>query len=279
MSDQYADQDRDTEFQDEDGEVPEMFRGKEDHEPQFLMHLESVAMDMESVPEDVVEKAPIWLVTFGDVTALMLAFFVMLFSMSHLQSEEWDAIISILATREQPVSEGDPRPVGERTVSRIDLVAALPVGYLERILREKLAAEPELSNIRITGLDEQIVLSLFTDDIFGGDATTLSPRGERVISRLSVVFRQFGNSMLIRGHTDPDPPPRSLGFDDNWDLSLARALTVARALNEAGYGGNFTVLGLGDSAYRHLDRNYSEPRRYQLARRVDIVILPEASGQ
>lgn|GEM_PF-504107 len=278
MSDQYGDRAGNSN-ENGDDEIPEMFRGKEEHDSEALMHLESVALDIADIPEDVVEKAPIWLITFGDVTALMLAFFVMLFSMSHLQSEEWDAIISIMATREEPVTEGDPRPVGERTISRIDLVAALPVGYLERILREKLAAEPDLADIPITGLDEQIVLSLFTDELFGGDATTLSARGERVISRLSVVFRQFGNTMLIRGHTDPDPPPRDLGFESNWDLSLARALTVARGLSEAGYIGDFTVLGLGDSAYRHIDREIPEPRRYQMARRVDIVILPEASGQ
>ena len=40
----------------------------------------------------------IWLVTFADVIALLLAFFVMLFSMSNIKTEPWNVIISQISS-------------------------------------------------------------------------------------------------------------------------------------------------------------------------------------
>ena len=43
-----------------------------------------------------------WLVTFADVIALLLAFFVMLFSMSNIKTETWNVIISQISSSETP---------------------------------------------------------------------------------------------------------------------------------------------------------------------------------
>ena len=249
------------------------------HPPEASMHLESGVLDDDLPEEEVLIKSPIWLITFGDVSALMLAFFVMLFSMSHLQSEKWDSIISVMATRDEPRVEGKPKPVGERAVTRVSLVPAFPTGYLQRILEEKLAGDPILSSIRMTGLDDQLVLSLPADRIFSDGVSTMGDQGRRALSRLATVFKQFGNRLDIRGHTDPNPPPTGSGFASNWDLSLARALSVARGLSDAGYSEDVTVLALADAQYSHIDRDIPEAERFRLASRVDIVIVPEARGQ
>ncbi len=260
--------------------APTPFQGApENRERETLGHLHAALLDDDLLPEDQVEKSPIWLVTFGDVTALMLAFFVMLYSMSHLQSEKWEAIISILATSDELKVEGEPRPTGDRTMTRIDLVSAFPTGYLQRILQQKFAEDPLLATIRMTGLEEQLVLSLPSDRFFRDAGVEMSEEGTRALRRLAIVFGQFGNRMDIRGHTDPSPPQSGSGYRDNWDLSLGRALAVAKALNGSGYPGDFTVIGQGDSTYRHIDRGIPEAERLALARRIDIVIVPEARGQ
>lgn len=230
-------------------------------------------------PEDRLEKAPIWLVSFGDVTALMLAFFVMLYAMSHLQSERWDAVISVLATRERPVAEGEPRPIGERTTTRISLIDAFPTGYLQRILEEKLSGDALLADIRMTGLEDQLVLSLPAARFFDGGGAVPSEEGRRALGRLATVFGQFGNRIDIRGHSAPELPGPGTPFESATELSLARALAVAKLLAASGYAGNPTVMGLGASEFRHIDPELSEARRFELARRVDLVIVPEARGQ
>lgn len=248
-------------------------------EPEVMGHIHTSLLEQDELPEEVIEKSPAWLVTFGDVTALMLAFFVMLYSMSELQSEKWDTVISVLATRDDPTAEGQPRPVGERTITRIDLVSAFPTGYLQRILETKLAEDPLLKTIRMTGLEDQLVLSLPTDTFFTGTGAQIDPQAVPALRRLGVVFGQFGNRLDIKGHTDPTAPPPSSDYPNNWSLSLGRALAVAQTLKKAGYPGEFTVLGLADSNYRFIDQNIPEQERYALARRVDIVIVPEARGQ
>lgn len=271
-----------SEFRDDGAPAPYADR----EEPAFRLEGEEESSDSmgavledEGIPEDVVEKAPIWLITFGDVTALMLAFFVMLYSMSHLQSEKWDAVISILATRDDPVKPGEPTPVGERTVIRLDLVPAHSTGYLKRIMEQKLVEDPVLSELQMTLLQDQLILSLPISRYFLADGVTLNPLGEQVISGLSRIFRLFGNRLDIRGHTHPTPPVGGSPYGDNWALSLARALSVAKQLNAVGFNGDLTVLGLADSGYRHISRDFPEARRFDLAQRVDIVIVPEARGQ
>ena len=123
------------------------------------------------------------------------------------------------------------------------------------------------------------MLSLPTDTFFTGTGAQIDPQAMPALQRLGVVFGQFGNRLDIKGNTDPSAPPRDSAYPDNWSLSLGRALAVAQALNKAGYPGEFTVLGLGDSNYRFIDQNIPEQQRYALARRVDIVIVPEARGQ
>lgn len=250
-----------------------MLEAAAEGEIEVEMALHSDVLDDDPPQEEEVERAPIWLVTFGDATALMLAFFVMLYSMSHLQSEKWDQIVSLIATRQEPVKDGEPKPVGERTIVRVTLVPAFETGYLQRILEEKLERDPALSDIRITGLDDQLVLSLPSETLFPSDSAVLNEAGNRVLSRLAVIFRQFGNRMDIRGHTPPD------GSIDGWARSLGRAVSVAQALEADGISGEFTVFGLADSGYRAIDPSIPEARRLALSDRVDIVILPEARGQ
>ncbi len=43
-----------------------------------------------------------WLITFADLAILVLAFFVLMFSMSTVRKEHWDAMVSSLAASLHP---------------------------------------------------------------------------------------------------------------------------------------------------------------------------------
>lgn len=228
--------------------------------------------------DDEVDRSPVWLVSFGDVTALMLTFFVMLFSMSHLKSERWDDIISLINTSLKPKEIERPLPTSERNVATIDILGGLSTDYLKRILSEKLERDEILSKSRVTGLQEQVVVSIPTDALFRPGSASLSEGAEEALKRMAGVMSQIGNHVDIVGHTDPEPI-RNGAFRSNWELSLARALRVAEVIRISGYQGGFSAVGMGDSRYRRLDTRLSEEERYALARRVDIVFRAEAGGQ
>ncbi|WP_259783165.1 OmpA/MotB family protein [Aestuariispira ectoiniformans] len=228
--------------------------------------------------EDDVEKAPPWLISFGDVTALMLTFFVMLFAMSQVNSEKWDAVISVISTRTKIDTNLKPNPNAEKNISSVEMLPALPPEYLSGILKEKLADDPVLSKAKVSLMDERVIISLPSRTLFLPESSLMTQSAERSLFRLAGVLNKFGNQIVIEGHTDPSPV-KTGAFSSNWELSLARALAVSQYLKQAGYPYDLTAMGEGSGKYRFLNSALSEERRYELARRVDIVIYADAGGQ
>lgn len=225
-----------------------------------------------------VEPAPIWLVTFGDTTALMLTFFVMLFSMSQIQSEKWDALLEQFYLRDRNIPVEKAPSNADQSIATVDLRPALPTDYLDRIVREAVSRDPVLGQSTVTRLSDRVVISLPAADLFSDGSDTLTPLARESVFRLGVFLAQIGNQVEVLGHTDPLSPLRR-GFVSTWSLSLARATSVARELARSGYGRTLEIMGLGDAQFRHLDAALSEAQRVRRANRVDIVIHQQAEAQ
>jgi len=215
----------------------------------------------------------VWLITFADISALLLAFFVMIFSMSTLELDKWEAVISRLTRGDPTTVQLRPAPVSTTSVPTVDLPPALPLGYLAEVLDEKLREDALSGRVNIHRLDKMIVVSLPTELLFLPGKATLTPQAQEALFRVSSALSQIGNQIDIQGHTAP-PADDSSGADWKWRLSLERAAAVADELRRIGYQGNPAVLGLADSRYRFLDPDISEKKRLELARRVDLVIHP-----
>lgn len=231
------------------------------------------------IERDKIEPSPPWLVSMGDVTALMLTFFVMLFSMSEIKSEKYDAVISLISTSTKPDRPVKPQPVSELNIDTTSVLSSLSTDYLIQIFKKKLEAEPSLVDAPVTALPDKMIISLSSDRLFAPDSADLIAGAQTMITAMGGVLAQVGNQVEIVGHTDPLPPRAGGFYPTNWELSLARSVTVANALAQAGYPGRMVTLGMADSRFRHLDRDIPEEQRYELARRIDIVILSEAGGQ
>ena len=126
---------------------------------------------------------------------------------------------------------------------------------------------------------DQMIISLPSDALFAPGSADLDDGARSMITAMSGVLAQVGNQVEIVGHTDPEPPQAGGQYQTNWELSLAQSISFANALSRSGYPGRMVTLGMADSRFKHLDRDIPEERRYELARRIDIVILSEAGGQ
>lgn len=213
-----------------------------------------------------------WLVTFADLTALMLAFFVLIFSMSSLDKEKWQTVVSRLAAPIPQEKLTDPLTVSPQSIETVDVPPALPLGYLGRLLKEKLAGDAVLRQAIVVPRANRIFVSLSSDALFASGESRLTPAAREALHRLSGVFETIGNQIDIYGHTPPGPEGR--GDGGHWVLSLQRAVAVADELKRIGFERNITMLGLGDSRYKYLHPDLSGARRDRLAQRVDIVIHP-----
>jgi chemotaxis protein MotB len=217
-------------------------------------------------------KTPIWLITFGDVVALLLTFFVMLFATTKIPSEKWESIAGTMSDSLQfPQAGRAPNPQTDQSIAVVTLEEALPIEYLTGILSEHLGQDEILNKAIVRQRDGRVVISLFGAALFDPGGSTLNEAARDAVHRLGGVLANIGNQLEIYGHADPTLE-EGIDFESNWTLSLTRASTVAKALSAAGYQRNIVFLGLGDSRYSHLNPALSELRRSELARRVDIVI-------
>ena len=219
------------------------------------------------------DPAPLWLLSFGDVTALLLTFFVLLFSMSTLQSEKWEVVISQLNSSKQSFKQLKPMPNAVNNVSTVELVPALPLGYLGEGLEEKLQADPVLARAIIHRLKDKIVVSLPFDLLFAAGEVTLTDVAKEALFRMGGVIATLGNQIDIEGHSAPQEDENGI-FTSAWTMSLARAIAVSNELVRSGYIQNTVILGLGASRFNQIDQRLSYERRSALARRVDIIIHP-----
>jgi chemotaxis protein MotB len=214
-----------------------------------------------------------WVVIFADISALLLAFFVMIFTMSTLEIEKWRRIVSPTTSGDPSTVELRPAPTSSTSMPTVDVPPALPLGYLAQVLDEKLSEEELVGRVTVHRLDKMIVISLPSELIFEPGEATLTASARQALFRVSSALSQIGNQIDIQGYVGPpaDDAPKS-GW--KWRLSMARAIAVADELKRIGYQGNPALMGLGDSRYRYLDSAIPEDKRLVLARRVDLVIYP-----
>jgi chemotaxis protein MotB len=217
---------------------------------------------------------PLWLVTFADLVALLLAFFVMMFATQRVERLPWEALISSLSRSLNPdQSVQKSEPSSRRNVRRLSAKRAVDLGYLEKLLRDQAAVEVPLDAIRIRRREDRLTIELPADSLFATGSDELTRGARDVIFSLAGIFRNIGNRIDVHGHTDPRPV-RGTVHRSNWELSIARAFTVADALRQAGYHRRIAALGFADTRFDEVSRAGALSRAYAAARRVDIVVRP-----
>ena len=221
-------------------------------------------------------QTPAWLLTFTDLTALLLAFFVMLLSMQQLEEETWQAITESLTRQLNPDEEKPVEAVeDDEGVEEVFLTQAANLDYLAALVTEKINDHPLLIRAHLSRLHDRLVLSLPGDLVFDPGQVTISEDGLAAAGALAEVLVLLGNRVEIAGHTDPDPVVTEQ-FPSNWELSLARATAMAAAIRRAGYTGTIAAFGLADSRFEDLSKTFTDAERAILARRVDIIIRQSA---
>lgn len=229
----------------------------------------------DSEQEDIV---PLWLITFTDIMALMLTFFVLLYSMSVPLEEKWEDLTMGL---NQGVSRfQSPKwyqgPVDAVNIERLDFSRALDLRYLESILTKVISDNERLKNIVIIPQPDRVILSLPSDLLFKTGQAEVTTEGKRALFALGGPLSRIRNRIEVIGHADPRPiETQGSVYTTNWSLSLARATNVSGVLENVGYTRTIIVRGLSSSRYDQLPDDIPEQERMSLSRRVDIVIMQD----
>ncbi|MFW5837486.1 MAG: OmpA/MotB family protein [Desulfovibrionaceae bacterium] len=234
--------------------------------------------------DDEEEAGNDWITTFADLCMLLLVFFILLFSMSTLDTEKFSE--SFLSVKKALSGEVDLRSA-QKVIS--EQGAILDQVMMQRQIRE--AQQKVFSDVQFfqttNGLegvigahyeDGVITLRAPSDVLFDSGRVTLKPEGKRVLSLMKGFFAQHVDQIInIRGHSDNVAPGPGSRFKDNWEISAMRAVNVLRFLVEEGMDPDrMTATGLAD--LEPLFPNTSAVNRAK-NRRVEFVLERQVSGK
>jgi chemotaxis protein MotB len=117
---------------------------------------------------------------------------------------------------------------------------------------------------------EGVLISLSERLIFQDGQAELPADAYPVLDMIAAMLRPIDNKVRLVGHTNSIPSSNPL-YPTNWELSLGRALSVAKYLMNAGISADrFMISGSGE--YDPLFPN-DTPGHLSLNARVEIVIV------
>ncbi len=218
---------------------------------------------------------PLWLITFTDVMALMLTFFVLLYAMSKPVEKEWVEVTASLGSHfskeyARPYNKGSQDAV---SIDKIPQSKALDLGYLEGLIT-RLLEQKEIKDVMIFQNTDRLIISLPSELLFKSGSAEVKLEGKKALFAIAGVLSRIKNRLEIVGHTDPAPITSSTArYNTNWRLSLARGANISSVLQELGYSRQMTVRGLSSGRYDDIPETIDQEKRYSMARRVDIVLM------
>ncbi|MEW6413039.1 MAG: flagellar motor protein MotB [Candidatus Zixiibacteriota bacterium] len=212
-----------------------------------------------------------WLLTYADLITLLLAFFIVMYSMSRIDAKRFGKMAEALSG----VLKGGTTVIDNLSEDEIRRGSELmKLGDLQRVQQQiedrfkKLQRAEELQT-EIT--ERGLVVHIMESALFKEGSALLETKAMDVLDIVHEEIAGLPNHIRIEGHTD-DRKINTPVFPSNWELSTARATQVVRYFVE-NYGiaaDKMSALGYGE--FRPIRPNNSIENR-AMNRRVDIVIL------
>ena len=222
------------------------------------------------------QSSSTWLISFADIMALMLTFFVLLFAMSHPKQEEWDDLTQNVRKNfnkfyGQPLRRGHQDTL---SIKKVNFSKALNLTYLKAIVEKLIEQEESLQRLELIELKDSLIISFPQDLLFEAGRAEIKPTANKALFALAGTLVRIKNRIEIVGHADPRPVSGDT-YESNWSLSLDRAIQVAATLENVGYSADVTVRGMASGRYFDLSDEFTEDEKLSLSRRVDIVIMKD----
>jgi chemotaxis protein MotB len=207
-----------------------------------------------------------WLVTFADLITLILVFFVLLFSMSHINSGKFQKLVgsmdkTLASEKTKDVHSKESQGEAQSKMNADDLLAYIKGKLKKNNLDDKIAAKKDSRGVVLV-LQEQI--------LFPTGEASLVPESRPFLNKIGEIIKELPNVIRVEGHTDKRPIRNSY-YPSNWELSTARASSVIQYLSET-YNINssrFVAIGYGDTKPLKISNQEEEMKKN---RRVEIVI-------
>jgi len=164
-----------------------------------------------------IEEDENWLITYADMITLLMAFFVILISMSKPDSKQSEKVTESL---KQAGFIEDADVVKEQD----------PIEVVQEEIQSMIESNNLEQDMSVEKTDKGVQLELSSGSFYEGGSAKFTREAIPVLKKVADILQDFdfdAYKIQVEGHTD-DVPMKSEMFPSNWELSSARAANIVR---------------------------------------------------
>lgn len=225
-----------------------------------------------------------WLTTFNDLVTLLMVFFVLIFTMGSMDNSMMGKFKYALQSGLGVLGEGSKVSIavqqsrtpilqqGQSTQIKTEMPPENEVVETESIgaVLDEFAAHPGI-NVRYS--KEGVHISFADGLFFNFGKADINRSGLAFLEKMAESIYKFPYAVRVEGHTD-NVPIHTNRFPSNWELSIARAVSVVKYFVDVGNINPQRLSAVGYGESRPLVPN-SSAANLAKNRRVEIVLATE----
>ncbi|MGG3890932.1 flagellar motor protein MotB [Metabacillus fastidiosus] len=232
-----------------------------------------------------------WLIPYADLLTLLLALFIVLFSMSSLDAQKFQQLARAFnsefsggtgvlefpsPTPNQKMEQLNKQEKDEKekeNEKKLDAKEQEELKEVQQKINEYITNNNLNADLKTTLTDEGLLVTILNDIFFDSGKSFVREKDEQLAREISeLLVMNPPRNIIISGHTDNVPISNS-EFDSNWELSVMRAVNFMKIVmeNDKLNSEHFSAKGFGE--FKPVASNDKEAGR-QKNRRVEVLILP-----
>jgi len=192
-----------------------------------------------------------WLLSYSDMVTLLLAFFVLFFSISQVDQGKFEQIMEYFAESN-----------------------FTPLYVLEKQFQELVTAHQLEQRIDVALTPDGLMVNFQDNLLFDSGEAKLKRKSFAVLNALAEILKSADvaqRKIQIEGHTDSVPLTENALYPTNWELSTARSSSVIRYLiSKEVASRRFVAVGFADTRMRQEET--SNNRGLSVNRRVSLLV-------
>lgn len=209
------------------------------------------------------QSGNVWMVTFTDLVALMLTFFVMVFAMRDVEEDTWQTITNSFVTALDTMQETQvTSPRFDIDIERVVTAEGKDLDYLFAVIENLLDQENLAASAVLEPRAAGVAIRAQRRNLLATEEQALSDEGRSLLFHLAGVLRNLPNALELVVEV-----PGRAGEDagaEPWAEALRIGGLLADGLAESGY---VAPVDIRASWAEHDDPGNAE---------VDLLILPDA---
>lgn len=217
-----------------------------------------------------------WLLTYSDLITLLLAFFIMMYTLSKQDAQKYQEVTGHLraifsgGTGILDGKGGSAVASGAINIVPAEIINSEIRKELEEEIKSVAPLEAQNQNMTVFIDERGIVVRVLDKAFFDEGKADLRESARNTLNKIIPTIKKVNKDVRIEGHTD-NIPISTNEFKSNWELSVRRATEVVRYIIERGDFPPEKIAAAGYAEYRPLVPNTTAGNR-AMNRRIELII-------